>query len=205
MRYTGPKARLCRREGVNLFGSPKYQKILQKSQNIPGMHGGKRSGKLTEYAKQLREKQKAKRMFGLSEKQFKGYYAKAASVKGVTGEILFQLLELRLDNVLYRAGFALTRAQARQFASHGLFLVNGIRIDIPSYQVRTGDKIEIRESRKSSSIFAKNREELGDNHDVPSWLKADSRTLTIEVLELPTTRHFEALVEPQLIVEFYSR
>ncbi len=205
MRYTGPKARLCRREGVNLFGSPKYQKILGRNPNIPGMHGAKRRGKLTEYAKQLREKQKAKRMFGLSEKQFHKYYDRADRSKEVTGDKLLELLERRLDNVLYRAGIALTRSQARQFASHGLFLVNGKRIDIPSCEVKIGDKIEVRESRKGSPVFTKNQEELGENNDVPSWIKADPKRLAIEIVELPATQHFEKLIEPQLIVEFYSR
>jgi len=205
MRYTGPKARLCRKEGVNLFGSPKYQKILGRNPNIPGMHGGKRLGKTSEYAKQLREKQKAKRMFGIAEKQFANYFAKASRMHGVTGDILLELLERRLDNVLYRAGFALTRAQARQFASHGLFLVNGRRVDIPSYEVRIGDKIEVRPSRASSSIFQKNRDELGANLQVPSWLKADSKKLSVEIMEIPTRQNFEAIIEAQLIVEFYSR
>ncbi len=205
MRYTGPKARLCRREGVNLFGSPKYQKILARNPNIPGMHGGKRLGKLTEYGKQLREKQKAKRMFGLSEKQFRKYYDRADASKEVTGDKLLELLERRLDNVLYRAGIALTRCQARQFASHGLFLINGKRIDIPSCEIKIGDKIEVRESRKESPVFTKNQEELGENNDVPSWIKADSKRLAVEIVELPATQHFEKLIEPQLIVEFYSR
>ncbi|MCF7812617.1 30S ribosomal protein S4 [Candidatus Gracilibacteria bacterium] len=204
MRYTGPKARLCRREGVNLFGSPKYQKILQRNPNIPGMHGSKRAGKLTEYGKQLREKQKAKRMFGLSERQFHNYYVRADKSNEVTGDKLFELLERRLDNVLYRAGFALTRMQGRQFASHGLFLVNGRKIDIPSYEVRIGDKIEIKDSKKNSPVFVKNKEETGD-YNAPSWVKVDPKKQTIEIVELPSTQHFESLVEPQLIVEFYSR
>ena len=205
MRYTGPKTRLCRREGVNLFGSPKYQRLLARNPNIPGMHGAKRQGKTTEYAKQLREKQKAKRMFGLSESQFKKYYDRADRSKEVTGDMLLQLLERRLDNVLYRAGFALTRAQGRQFASHGMFRINGTRIDVPSCELRVGDKIEVRESRKNSPIFSKNRETLGEMHDVPSWIKVDAKKLTIEVVELPSNKHFESIIEPQLIVEFYSR
>ena len=205
MRYTGPKARLCRREGVNLFGSPKYQKILGKRSGIPGIHGVKRLGKLTEYAKQLREKQKARRIYGISEKQFSKYYEMAASRKGVTGDNLLQILETRVDNLVYRAGFALTRAQARQFVSHGLFTLNGRRIDVPSILVREGDVIEVRASRKGSPIFAKNIEEIGDNQQVPSWIKADPKKLKAEVTELPGALHFERLIEPQMIVEFYSR
>lgn len=204
MRYTGPKARLCRREGVNLFGSPKYQKILARNSNIPGMHGGKRLGKMTEYAKQLREKQKMKRMFGLSEKKFKKYYDKATASSGITGNVLQQLLERRLDNVLYRAGIAMTRIQARQFASHGLFMVNGRRVDVPSIQVKVGDVIEVRESRKGSPVFKQNKEELS-NHDVPSWLKVDLGKLKIEIVDMPNETHYEAQVNPQMVVEFYSR
>ncbi len=205
MRYTGPKTRLCRREGINLFGSPKYQRLLARNPNIPGMHGAKRQGKVTEYGKQLREKQKAKRMFGLSESQFKKYYDKADRSKDITGDALLGLLERRLDNVLYRSGFALTRMQGRQFSSHGIFRVNGKRINVPSYEVKIGDIIEVRESKIGSPVFTKNKEALGETHDVPSWLKVDSKKLAIEILELPSKQHFESIIEPQLIVEFYSR
>ncbi len=204
MRYTGPKARLCRREGINLFGSPKYQKILQKRSGIPGIHGGGRMGKITEYARQLREKQKAKRVYGLSEKQFYRCFQEATRRKGVTGENLFELLERRLDNVLFRSGFALSRPQARQFATHGLFLLNGRRVDIPSIIVNPGDVIEIRSKTKGASIFHKNAEEMKD-YTAPDWLKADSGKLKVEVLELPQAKHFESFVDTQLIVEFYSR
>ncbi len=204
MRYTGPKARLCRREGVNLFGSQKYQKIMGRSPNIPGMHGGKRQGKLSEYGKQLREKQKAKRMYGLSEKQFYKYYQKAVQSKQVTGFALLQQLELRLDNAVYRAGFALTRAQARQFVSHGLFLVNGRRVDVPSIKVRPGDIVEVRSSRKGSPVFKHNREEQ-EKYAAPNWLKVDVRDLKFEIVSLPEQSHFEPLIQPQMIVEFYSR
>lgn len=204
MRYTGPKARLCRREGKNLFTSPKYQKILGRSPNIPGMHGGKRLGKMTEYAKQLREKQSAKRMFGLSEKQFRRYFEKADRSKVVTGDKLLELLERRLDNALFRAGFAVTRMQARQFASHGLFMLNGRRIDVPSVELKAGDIIEIKANKKKSPIFAKNKEEMKD-YVVPDWMKVDAGALKIEVLADPETKHFEQMINTQAIVEFYSR
>lgn len=204
MRYTGPKARLCRREGINLFGSPKYQKILTKRPGVPGMHGGGRMGKLTEYARQLREKQKAKRAYGLSEKQFRRCFKEATRQRGVTGEILFQLLERRLDNVLFRSGLALSRPQARQFASHGLFTLNGRRVDVPSIEVRVGDVIEVRSKTKGSAIFKKNEEELKD-YNAPSWLKADPKKRQVEILEIPGPQHFDAFVDTQLIVEFYSR
>ncbi|MCF7846831.1 MAG: 30S ribosomal protein S4 [Candidatus Gracilibacteria bacterium] len=204
MRYTGPKVRQCRREGINLFGSPKYQKILARRPGIPGMHGGKRMGKLTEYAKQLREKQKAKRMFCLSEKQFHRTFEKAASMHGVTGDNMLQLLERRLDNVLFRSGLALTRMQARQFVSHGLFLLNGRRVDVPSIQVNIGDEIEARPRSRTSSVFEKNIEETGAL-DAPSWLNVDRKKRAIKITELPTDLHFEKAVDPQMIVEYYSR
>lgn len=204
MRYTGPKTRQCRREGINLFGSPKYQKIMGRRPGVPGVHGGKRAGKMSDYAKQLREKQKAKRMFCLSEKQFRRYFDKAARSHGVTGDVLFTLLEKRFDNALYRAGIALTRMQARQFASHGLFMINGRRVDIPSYELSAGDVIEVRPKSKSSAVFKKNLEEL-EAAEAPSWLKVDRKNLKIEVLSLPTTDSFEHAVDSQMIVEFYSR
>jgi small subunit ribosomal protein S4 len=168
------------------------------------VQGGKRMGKITEYGKQLREKQKAKRMFGLSEKQFQKYYDRAARSQTVTGDKLLELLERRLDSVLYRAGLALTRNQGRQFASHGMLLVNGRRIDIPSYEVRIGDKVEVRDAKKSSVVFTKNQEEFGE-YIAPSWLKVDLKKLSLEVVDIPTAQHFEQIIEPQLIVEFYSR
>jgi small subunit ribosomal protein S4 len=204
MKYTGPKARLCRREGFNLFGSDKYQKIMGRRPGIPGIHGAKRLGKMTEYAKQLREKQKAKRMFGLSEKQFRRTFDKASAMKGVAGENMLQLLERRLDNVLFRAGFAATRMQSRQFASHGLFMLNGRRIDIPSVQLRVGDVIEVRSKSKSSPVFKKNLEDLA-NTDTPTWLKVDTKKLQIEIMDIPAAQHFEQAIESQMIVEFYSR
>ncbi len=204
MKYTGPKARLCRREGINLFGSEKYQKIMGRRPGIPGIHGGKRLGKMTEYAKQLREKQKAKRMFGLSEKQFRRTFDRASAMSGVAGSNLLQLLERRLDNVLYRSGFAMTRMQSRQFVSHGLFMLNGRRIDIPSVQIRVGDVIEIRSKSKTSPVFKKNLEELS-NVDTPTWLKVDAKKLQVEIVDLPAAQHFEQAVESQMIVEFYSR
>jgi len=204
MRYTGPKVRLCRREGKNLFGSEKCQKALGRNPNIPGMHGGKRLGKVSEYGRQLRAKQCAKRIFGLSEKQFSNYFQKASAAKGVTGDMLLQSLETRLDNTIYRAGFAMTRAQARQFSSHGIFLLNGRRIDVPSAQVKPGDVIQVRPSKKGSPVFTQNLE-TQEGYQVPSWLTVDTKQLAIEVKEIPSAQHFEMLIEPQPIVEFYSR
>ena len=204
MKYTGPKARLCRREGFNLFGSDKYQKIMGKRSSIPGVHGGKRQGKFTEYAKQLREKQKLKRMFGLSEKQFRRTFDLADRKPGVTGGNLLQLLEQRLDNVVYRAGFAITRMQARQFVSHGLFMLNGRRVDIPSIMVKEGDEIEVRPKSKKSPVFAGNLE-ANEKYKAPSWLAVNPKSLSIKIVALPSVEHCEQAVNPQMIVEFYSR
>jgi len=204
MRYTGPKARQCRREGVNLFGSAKYQKILGRAPNIPGMHGGKRMPKMTEFAKQLREKQRAKRMFALSEKQFRKYFDKADKSRAVTGDRLLELLERRLDNVIYRSGFAMTRMQARQFASHGLFMVNGRRVDVPSIEVRVGDVIEVRARSQKSPVWAGIFDE-NTHYEVPDWLKVNQKKFTIEITALPESKHFETLINVQPIVEFYSR
>ncbi|MBU1935299.1 30S ribosomal protein S4, partial [Patescibacteria group bacterium] len=142
MRYTGPKAKLCRRLGANLFGTEKYTKILRKRQSKPGIHGSKFSKK-TEYGRQLDEKQKARFVFGLSERQFSNYFQKANSQTGDTGQNLLRLLERRLDNVIYVSQFAETRMQARQMVSHGHFKLNGRRVDIPSILMRPGDKIEL--------------------------------------------------------------
>ena len=204
MKYIGPKARLCRREGFNLFGSDKYQKIMAKRATIPGMHGGKRQGKFTEYAKQLREKQKLKRMFGLSEKQFRRTFDKAESMKGVTGENLLQLLEQRIDNVVYRSGFAMTRMQARQFVSHGLFMLNGRRVDVPSIMIKEGDVIEVRPKSKGSSVFIKNLD-VNEKYNAPSWLSVDKKSISVKITGVPTNEHYEQAISPQMIVEFYSR
>jgi small subunit ribosomal protein S4 len=168
------------------------------------VHGGKRQGKFTEYAKQLREKQKLKRMFGLSEKQFRRTFDKAESMKGVTGGNLLQLLEQRLDNVVYRAGFAMTRMQARQFVSHGLFMLNGRRVDVPSIMVKEGDVIEVRIKSKKSPVFVKNLE-ANEKYNAPSWLSVNGKNISIEIVGIPANEHYEQAVSPQMIVEFYSR
>lgn len=203
-RYTGPKAKLCRREGTNLFGSAKYTKILTKRNFAPGSQAGARTGKPSEFANQLREKQKLARMFGISAKQLETYFKKASRMPGVTSNHLLALIESRLDNVLYRAGFALTRMQARQSASHGHVMLNGKRVTIPSINIRPGDKIEIREKLKQSKLF---EDVLKENakYKAPSWLQADQKKLSIEILDLPGVDHFEQTLDTQKIVEFYSK
>lgn len=202
MRYTGPKARLCRREGVNLFGPEKYTRINQRRNSTPGQKPGARPSKLSEFGLQLREKQKAKRIFGLSEKQFRKNYENAARNKGTTGDRLLQLLELRLDNIVYRAGFASTRMQARQFVVHKHFSVNGKRANSPSMILRAGDVITVRDRFTDNVVFAdlKNRLKF-----VSKWLKVDEKKREIRVERLPENEELESVISVSLIVEFYSR
>ncbi|HCW32700.1 MAG: 30S ribosomal protein S4, small subunit ribosomal protein S4 [Candidatus Peregrinibacteria bacterium GW2011_GWE2_39_6] len=203
-RYTGPKARHCRRFGVNIYGADKYDKILAKRDYPPGLHGKTQFSKKTEFRKQLEEKQKARFMFGISEKQFRNYYVKADKSSAITGDELLRLLEKRLDNVLYRSGFANTRAQARQMVSHGLALLNKTRVTIPSQQIKIGDKIEIRPQNLESPLFAILKS--GKKKINPArWLTVDPKNLTIEILSLPEVDDLEKSIESHLIVEFYSK
>lgn len=201
MRYTGPKAKLCRRLGVNLFGTDKYTKILRKRQSKPGMHGAKFSKK-SEYGRQLDEKQKARFTFGLSEKQMANNFKKAVSQEGDTGQNLLSLFERRLDNVIYISQLAITRMQARQMVSHGHFTLNGRRVDIPSIQVRPGDKIQLIPKFAKSPLYG-DLDKLKDYS--PKWLAVDLKKLSVEVLALPEADDLEKSIDSQLIVEFYSR
>lgn len=203
-RYTGPKARLCRRFGMNIFGADKYDKILAKRNFPPGMHGQSHTGKKSEYGKQLLEKQKARYMFGINERQFVRYYERADRSASVTGEQLLRFLELRLDNVMFRAGIGATRPHARQMISHGLFTLNGRRVTIPSIQVKVGDKIQIRTKSLNSPMF--NELKHGKSKiKPPSWLNADTKTLTVEVLAMPEAHELEQAISSHMIVEFYSK
>jgi len=200
MKYTGPKARRVRRQGVNLYGSDKYDKILQRKPYGPGKGPKTRSGRDSEYAKQLKEKQKARDMYGLSERQFHRLYAEALKAKGRTGDRMKQ----RLDNAIFRAGFAMTRMQSRQFAGHGLFYVDGKRVTSPSYRLSPGQVITIRPQAKTSTVFAAIREKNA-KYKAPNWLNADPAELKIEVTGLPEPTDAEQAVDMRLIVEFYSR
>lgn len=201
-RYTGPKARLCRKFGTNIFGPAKYDKILAKRNYAPGVHGKTRFGKKSEFGKQLEEKQKARMMFGLSEKQFEKYYLEATRIPGITGNNLLILLERRLDNAIYRAGFAVTRFQARQIANHGLVKVNGRRVNIPSLQLKTGDIVTVREKSQSSKLF----EEVKKQKDKsPKWLNTDLKNLQFELKALPDKEDTEHSINSQMVVEFYSK
>jgi small subunit ribosomal protein S4 len=168
------------------------------------MHGQGSFRKKSEYAKQLMEKQKARFMFGLNEKQFRRYYERADRSDMVTGIGLLTFLERRLDNVLFRAGFGVTRPQTRQMLSHGLLTLNGTRVTIPSIQVKVGDKIEVRKKLKDSPLFA-NLKAGKEKIKPPSWLSSDLKSLTIEVLAIPETDELEQSIESQLIIEFYSK
>ncbi len=204
MKYTGPKARRCRRHGTNIYVSDKYDKILQRKPTPPGKAPRARLGRPSAYARQLMEKQKARDMYGLSEKQFRRLYEAAAKTRGQTGDALKQFLERRLDNVLYRAGFAMTRLQARQFAGHGLFLVNGRRITCPSYLVWPGDVIEVRPRGKTSPAFGP-IVAAHEKYLPPSWMKVDSANLKAEIAAIPDPASAEQAIDVRQVIEFYSR
>jgi len=204
MKYIGPKAKKCRQQGMNLFGSDKYDRILQKKPYPPGKGPRVRGGRKSPYARQLLEKQRVRTLYGVSERQFRRLYADSSRAKGQTGEFLKQLLERRLDNVIYRAGFARTRLQSRQFVGHGLFLVDGRRVTCASYSVRPGQKIVIRSKTKDSPVFAMIRE-ANEKHLPPSWLNVDSALLLIEVTGLPLPEDAEQAIDVRQVIEFYSR
>jgi small subunit ribosomal protein S4 len=207
-RYTGAVCRLCRREGTKLF--LKGTKCLsdrcplEKRNFAPGQHGKDRKAKIVGYGLQLHEKQKAKRMYFTLEGQFREYYEKANRATGVTGELLIQQLERRLDNVAFRLGFAISRRQARQVVRHGHVTVNGKKVNIPSYQVNTGDEIAIRASAKKLLIVEQGAQYAAQN-PVPAWLEANFDTFTGRVLSLPRRKDVNLPINEQLIVELYSK
>jgi small subunit ribosomal protein S4 len=204
-RDTGPQCKQCRREGQKLF--LKGERCLTEKCGVerrsypPGEHGRGRV-RASEYRNQLREKQKARRFYGVLEKQFRSYYAKASRQEGVTGENLLRLLERRLDNVLVRLGFAASRRQARQLVNHGHWYVNGRRVDIASYQVRPDDVITIRPNSGAGDVV---RQATELTAAVPAWLQADHDALTAKVLRLPERSEISAPIQEQLIVELYSK
>jgi len=207
-KYTEPVCRLCRREGQKLFlkGDRCYTNkcAIDRRSYAPGMHGQNRGKKPSEYGLQLREKQKARRIYGVLEKQFRGYFAKAARQKGMTGENLLRLLERRLDNVVYRLGFASSRPEARQFVTHGHITVNGKRVDIASYLVSVGEVISIKEKSRDLNRIKEIIETLKDKA-VPAWLSLDVNTVSGTVINLPTREDIQIQIEEHLIVEKYSR
>lgn len=205
-RYTGPALRLHRREGVNLAlkgrraTDEKYDKRLTQ---VPGQHGKSRT-KLSDYGVQLREKQKMKRIYGLLERQFRVFFDRAVRKRGVTGEMLIELLERRLDNVVYRLLFAGTRREARQMVNHGLIFVNGRGVNIPSFEVRPGDKITVRQKEATQKRVQASLEKWKDL-TIPEWLSLDAKKLEATVVRVPTKAEAALPVEESLIVELYSK
>ena len=203
-RDTSPIVKQSRREGYALH--PKAHKIMAKKTGIPGQHAHGRQGKPSLYLTQLREKQKVRRTYGLLEKQFARLMTEAGRRPGLSGENLLQLLELRLDNAVYRAGFATSRRAARQLVSHGHFELNGRRVDIPSIRLKAGDILTVRQKSTKSGYFTQIDDVVNNSVQSPlSWLKSDSKKLKIEVTGVPTRAEAEADINEQLIVEYYSR
>ena len=201
-RYTGPKTKISRRFGVAIFGP---SKALERKNYGPGMHGPKGSRrKQSEYAVALAEKQKLRYQYGILERQFRRYFSIALSRRGVTGETLLQLLETRLDNVVYRLGFANSRSAARQMVSHGHVQVNGRKVNISSFNVKAGDAITVKEKPQSRRLAAKNLE-LTQITPVPDWLVVDKEQFSGKVSRIPTREEIAPIVNEQLIVELYSR
>ena len=203
-RDKSPIVKQSRREGFAL--APKAHKIMAKKSGIPGQHGDMRVRGGSLYLTQLREKQKVRRLYGLLEKQFAKLMKEAQKAEGLTGEILLEFLERRADNVVFRAGFASTRRQARQLVSHGHFTLNGRRIDIPSIRLKAGDKLEVRTKSQKSEYF-KNLDNIVAASGVTplSWMKSDAKKMTIEITGKPKREEAEAGINEQLIVEYYSR
>ena len=209
-RYNGPVCRLCRREGEKLFlkGDRCFTAkcAFEKRSYPPGMHGRRARfrRKTTDFGTQLRAKQKARRVYGVMERQFRRYFGEAEKRRGVTGANLLQILESRLDNTVHRLGFASSRAQSRQLVRHGHFEVNGTKTNIPSFLVKPGDQIAVRDKSKSNEYFKNVAQEM-EHRFVPEWLSVDIPTLSGRVLALPTREQIEAPLNEQLITEFYSR
>jgi small subunit ribosomal protein S4 len=206
-RYTGPVCKLCRREGVKLFlkGDKCIAKCtLERRSSRPGQHGSGRSRKESGYAKQLREKQKVRRTYGILERQFHKHFDAAARRPGKTSENFLQILEMRLDNLVYRLGFADSRAQARQLVNHGHFAVNGRKTDIPSFIAKPNDVISVRERSKGLEYF-KTRALLLTQKGVPTWLRLDANELSGRVITIPSRADLELPFDEQLVVEYYQR
>jgi small subunit ribosomal protein S4 len=206
-KYTGPVCRLCRRERTKLFlkgtrcESPKCP--IEKGRPPPGEHGRGRVRE-SEYLLQLREKQKAKRFYGILEKQFRSYYEEADRSKGITGEELLRICETRLDNVVYRSGLAMNRPMARQLVNHGHLEVNGRKVNIPSYRVRPGDVVNVRGRSKTIGRIVENTS-YAEGREIPDWLGANLKEMSIEVRTFPERDQMDVPVQEQLIVEYYSK
>ncbi|HMM19630.1 MAG TPA: 30S ribosomal protein S4 [Selenomonadales bacterium] len=208
-RYIGAVCRQCRREGIKLYlkGDKCYSDKCAFSRRgyAPGQHGqGQARKKVSEYGLQLREKQRARRIYGILEKQFRNYFEKAERQKGITGENLLVMLERRLDNVVYRLGFASSRTQARQLVRHGHFVVNGHRVDIPSFMVKVGSTIQVKEESKETPVFKEIAEGL-THKTVPAWLELSAQDMVGKVVRYPAREEIDIPIQEHLIVELYSR
>ncbi len=203
-KYIGPKNKIARRFGVNLGLKSEATKVARRLGQMPGVHGPKKRAKGgSSYSKQLIEKQKAKFIYGIREAQFSRYVKEASSMKGDSGVNLQTILETRLDNVIYRMGFALTRAQARQMVNHGMFTVNGKNLNIPSHIVKVGDVIAVRDKKLKKSLFLDLEEKLS-KVQLPSWISVDPKTKSGKILNLPTEQDFDKIFDVKLIIEYFS-
>lgn len=200
-RYTGPRVRISRRFGVPIFGPSKY---LERRQYGPGVHGPKSRRKTTDYGLGLIEKQKLRYFYGLLERQFRGVYEQALRKRGVTGETMLQILEMRLDNVIYQLGFSNTRAGARQMVNHGHIKVNGRKVSIASYATKVNDVVEVRNGTRSRTMASKSLE-TSTSRNVPDWLALDKDAFKGTVKRLPTREDIQPIANEQAVVEFYSR
>lgn len=200
-RYTGPRVRISRRLGTPIFGASKY---LERRSYPPGVHGPRSRRKHSDYALALMEKQKLRYFYGLQEKQFRSVYERALRLRGVTGEKMLQILETRLDNLVYHAGFALTRAAARQLVSHGHVRVNGRKVSVASFAVRVNDVIEVKDHPKSKTLAQKNLEG-STARVVPDWIAVDREGLKATLLRVPSRDEINPIANEQMVVEFYSR
>ena len=207
-RYRGPVCRLCRREGEKLFLKGERCQTekcaIERRAYAPGQHGRDRRLRITPYGLQLREKQKARRLYGIMERQFRNYFQAAARMPGVTGENLLRILESRLDNLVYRMGFAPSRKSARQLVLHGHFFVNGKKVSVPSYQVRPGDVVSVREASRNLPLIQGTIESRG-GRDLPDWLESNTRTLKGRLLRLPSRDAIPTTIQENMIVELYSK
>ncbi len=207
-RYTGPACKLCRRENLKLFlkGDRCYSDkcSFERRPYAPGQHGQRRGGKISDYRLQLREKQKVRRIYGVLEKQFRRYYSLAEKRKGITGTNLLIMLERRLDNLVYRMGFASSRRQARQLVSHGHFTVNNRKVDIPSYLVNVGDVIQVREKSRNLKVIQEAMETVV-RRGIPEWIEVDKESFKGVLKELPKREDITMPIQEQLIVELYSK
>ena len=198
------RGKLVRKFGVNVFGNPKYDRLLNRKPYAPGQHGQTRRRRLSNYGVQLQEKQKIKSMYGLLEKQFRNYFTKAENMSGETGTNLLQMLESRLDNIVYRISFAPTRPAARQLVNHGHFLVNDKRVNIPSYILKSGDKIQVREKSKKMDLILDSIKRIKGDIDLP-WLELDKGKMQGAFLGMPERDQIDQTIKEQLVVELYSK